>query len=212
MKIATISLDDGGMHDLAITHELDARSIRGTFYLPSCAMNEAFYAGTNKKEFARIYQNHEVGAHGRLHRSFRKEPCNVREEICSGLADLMMIFGSSQNIRCFAYPYGDTTPEARTLVKDHFEFGRTILRAHANDVEHPKDPALMPITGIFSRGSMGMIATAAQEELPIHILAHPWEIGIKWDLLELVSLIDLLLKSGYSFLDNLTFFQRTIQK
>lgn len=212
MKIATVSFDDGGMHDLAIMHELDQRRIRGTFYLPSCALVEAFYAGTSKKEFARIYQNHEVGAHGRLHRSFRKEPCNVREEICGGIADLLQTFGKTQELHCFAYPYGDTTPEARTIVESHFKFGRTVQRSNPIDVSRPKDRVLMPITGIFSRGSQQSIASASQEGLPIHILAHPWEIGIKWDLAELLSLIDLLLKDGFSFLDNLAFFERTLQR
>jgi peptidoglycan/xylan/chitin deacetylase (PgdA/CDA1 family) len=209
--VATISFDDGGARDLWIIRELDQRKIRGTFYLPSCAMNEAFYEGMSKKQFPEIYQKHEVGAHGRLHRSFRKEPCNAREEICGNLADLLQLFGKTQEFHCFAYPYGDTTPEAREIVKCHFKFGRTVVRGNPLDVEHPTDRAVMPITGIFSRGAQQSIASAAQEGIPIHILAHPWEIGIKWDLVELTSLLDLILKEGYSFFDNLTFFERTLQ-
>jgi peptidoglycan/xylan/chitin deacetylase (PgdA/CDA1 family) len=212
-KIATLSFDDGGMNDAIIIRLLDARKIRGTFYLPSCALVEAFYDGLGKREIADLYWAHEVGGHGRLHKSFRKEPCNLREEIEGNREDLVLFFGAGRKFQCFAYPYGDTVREAVEIVRHLYAFGRTILRSDYKEVAKPKDPALMPITAIFAKGSHTeeIVSAAIKLEMPIHLLTHPWELGLKWTEEDFDSLLLTLQEAGYAFMDNFNFFLNTVK-
>jgi peptidoglycan/xylan/chitin deacetylase (PgdA/CDA1 family) len=212
-KLATLSLDDGGMGDLHLMPALDILKVKATFYLPSCAIQENWYGNLNKQEIQKHYVNHEIGAHSRLHLSLRREPwANVEDEILRCREDLSHYF-AGRKFLCYAYPYGETTAEARKLVHAQYYYGRTCKRDNPADVAHPDDPALMPITGIWANaGAMDKINAATDAERPLHVLAHPWEfVHGRWQMAGLIEWVKGVQAKGYQFVANGEFFKETIR-
>jgi peptidoglycan/xylan/chitin deacetylase (PgdA/CDA1 family) len=210
VKIATLSFDDGGAGDLQVIPALDALKIKATFYLPSCAIQENFYGNLGKQTLQKVYANHEIGAHSRMHYSLKREPwANVRDEVLGCRDDLAHYF-PGRKFDLYAYPYGEATDEARRLVALNYKFGRTCRRNDAREVGNPRDPSLMPITSIWP-GCPFLHGSITGDGIPIHIAAHPWEIALgKWDVASLVEWIDGMLETGYTFLPNSEFFEETM--
>lgn len=208
-KIATLSFDDGGTGDLKVMAMLRERRATGTFYLPSCALVEHWYGGMGKPLIAKAYDGFEIGAHGRLHLHVGRDPVeDVKGEVVGCVGDLRRFFGAGLTINCFSWPYGGHTGEARTLAERTYKYARSIIRNDPHLVAAPKDKTLMPITGIFA-GNASIFLGVADNELPIHVLAHPWEIGLKWEMSSLMELADGLLARGYALLTNIDFFEET---
>lgn len=207
-KIATLSFDDGGTGDLKVMAMLRERKAQGTFYLPSCALVEHWYGGIGRGAIAAAYVGFEIGAHGRLHRHLARDESDVASEVVGCLGDLRWFFDGGLQVKCLAWCYGGHTPAARKMAARCYFYARSISRNDPHAVSKPEDKMLMPITGIFA-GNAGIFLGIADNEIPMHVIAHPWEIGLKWDLSALDALVCGLQERGYTLLTNFNFFEET---
>jgi peptidoglycan/xylan/chitin deacetylase (PgdA/CDA1 family) len=113
--IVSLNFDDGLSSQLQAAAILEARGMRGTFYLNSTRLGQS---GRLTVDQARTLQGagHEIGGHTLTHpRLTSLSADDQRKEICN---DRVALLNAGLRVTSFAYPFGDKDSVTRQIVID----------------------------------------------------------------------------------------------
>lgn len=137
LKALVLSYDDGTIEDIELTQLFNKNNLVGTFNLNSAYLgvtrgwpqkngDTIFQKYVPKDSLLVIYKNHEIAAHGALHKNFTsvsKE--DVLEEINTDIEVLTQL--TKRDIISMAYPFGNTNDDiTKTLSTTGIINGRTV--------------------------------------------------------------------------------------
>ena len=141
-KAMTFSFDDGVVVDRKLVPMLEKYSVKGTFNISSGCFgkreaipgSEMIHEVITEKEVLNLYKNMEISAHGYHHLSMTDcPPDSALSEAVLDRVSLESLTG--RQIRGFAYPYGDFSPESEEgLKKAGFHYSRTTVDTHSFDL------------------------------------------------------------------------------
>lgn len=146
--VFTTSWDDGSALDMRIADMLDARGMRGTFYVPQAFTSSggkyaSYGARLTDEQIRSLAARHEVGSHGLTHRPLVDMPHDeARGEIFESKKWLEGVSG--QDVRMFCYPLGKYTEEVRQMAADAGYAGARTTRKL--QFERASDPYAMGVS------------------------------------------------------------------
>lgn len=113
--IVSLTFDDGLLSHRTAAELLAARGLTGTFYVPSGLVGQKGHLGWDDLS-ALAAQGHEVGGHTSSHSHLPALTVNdARREIES---DRLALLERELDPLTFAYPYGESTPEVESIVRE----------------------------------------------------------------------------------------------
>ncbi|WP_334056735.1 polysaccharide deacetylase family protein [Polaribacter sp. P097] len=194
-KALILSYDDGTIQDMELANLFDKYNLVGTFNLNSKYLgvtrgwpqengDTIYQRYVPKDSLLIIYKNHEIAAHGALHKNFTaisKE--EVLEEINTDLAILEKL--TNRKIISMAYPFGSTNDSIANLITSTgIKNGRTVNDTYTFDF--PKNYMTWHPTCHDSKALNYLDSYLAlnQQQLSIfYVWGHSWEFGNKkrWD-------------------------------
>jgi peptidoglycan/xylan/chitin deacetylase (PgdA/CDA1 family) len=111
----TTSWDDGYAADLRVSALLKRYGLTGTFYV--CPVQQHGRAMMTEAEIKQLSTEHEIGAHSMTHPHLpRISKDDVRRELTESKQWVERITGKPCTMFC--YPYGDESPEIRSMTRD----------------------------------------------------------------------------------------------
>lgn len=152
MLTFTTSWDDGSVLDLKVAELLNARRMRGTFYVPREFSNTggkyaAYGRRLSEEEIRSLVRMQEVGGHGLTHRTLTELPSGeAREEIIGSKRWLEETLGVSA--RMFCYPNGRFDEGIKRAVQEAGYTGARITRKLSFTL--PEEKYLMPVSLLIS--------------------------------------------------------------
>lgn len=113
--VVSLTFDDGLASQRLAAELLEARGLRGTFYVPSGLLESPDRLGWG--DIVRLEERgHEIGGHTESHAALSEIPLErARQEI---VRDREALIAHGLDPVSFAYPYGKTTDEVEELVRD----------------------------------------------------------------------------------------------
>lgn len=126
-KALIMSYDDGVIEDIQLAKLFDKHNIVGTFNLNSAYIGKTrawpqkdadtiFQKYVPKDSLLITYKNHEIAAHGALHKDFIKVSLNeVFEEVTTDIKTLEKL--TDRKVISMAYPFGNTNDSIAKLIK-----------------------------------------------------------------------------------------------
>ncbi|WP_111683072.1 polysaccharide deacetylase family protein [Winogradskyella tangerina] len=137
LKALVLSYDDGTIQDVELAQLFDENGLKGTFNLNSSYLgvtrgwpqqngDTIYQRYVPKDSLLIIYKNHEIAAHGALHKNFTDITHEeVLEEISIDIEVLSQL--SKREIISMAYPFGNTNDSIAVLLsKTNLINGRTV--------------------------------------------------------------------------------------
>lgn len=125
-KALVLSYDDGTIQDIQLANLFDQNNLVGTFNLNSEYLDTTrgwaqqngdtiFQKYVPKDSLLIIYRNHEIAAHGALHKDFIKiSNQEILDEVTIDINELTKL--TKRNIISMAYPFGNTNDSIAQLV------------------------------------------------------------------------------------------------
>ncbi|WP_430468256.1 polysaccharide deacetylase family protein [Winogradskyella ouciana] len=194
-KALILSYDDGTIQDIELAALFDKNHLIGTFNLNSKYLgvtrgwpqqdgDTIYQRYVPKDSLLIIYKNHEIAAHGALHKNFTaisKE--EILEEIHTDLEVLEKL--TKRNIISMAYPFGSTNDSIANLIASTgIKNGRTVDDTHTFDLPnnymiwHPTchDSKALDYLDLY-------LELNSQQLSVFYVWGHSWEFGNKerWD-------------------------------
>ncbi|EAQ42441.1 polysaccharide deacetylase family protein [Polaribacter sp. MED152] len=194
-KALILSYDDGTIQDIELANLFDKYNLVGTFNLNSKYLgvtrgwpqengDTIYQRYVPKDSLLIIYKNHEIAAHGALHKNFTaisKE--EVLEEINTDLAILEKL--TNRKIISMAYPFGSTNDSIANLIASTgIKNGRTVNDTYT--FNFPKNYMTWHPTCHDSKALDYLDSYLAlnQQQLSVfYVWGHSWEFGDRkrWD-------------------------------
>ncbi|MBO6881043.1 polysaccharide deacetylase family protein [Winogradskyella sp.] len=194
-KALILSYDDGTIQDIELAALFDKNHLIGTFNLNSKYLgvtrgwpqqdgDTIYQRYVPKDSLLIIYNNHEVAAHGALHKNFTaisKEA--ILEEINTDLEVLEKL--TNRNIISMAYPFGSTNDTIANLIASTgIKNGRTVDDTHTFDL--PDNYMIWHPTCHDSKALdyLDSYLELDRQQLSVfYVWGHSWEFGNKerWD-------------------------------
>jgi peptidoglycan/xylan/chitin deacetylase (PgdA/CDA1 family) len=141
-KALVLSYDDGTIEDIQLANLFDKHNLVGTFNLNSKFLgtrrgwpqkngDTVFQRYVPKDSLLSIYKNHEIAAHGALHKDFIKiSNKEILEEIKIDIEQLTEV--TKRKIISMAYPFGNTNDSIAQLIsKTQIINARTVEDTYA---------------------------------------------------------------------------------
>jgi peptidoglycan/xylan/chitin deacetylase (PgdA/CDA1 family) len=188
-KALVLSYDDGTIQDIELAQLFEKNNLVGTFNLNSKYLgvkrgwpqqngDTIYQRYVPKDSLLIIYKNHEIAAHGALHKNFtgisREE---VLEEINTDLEILESL--TNREIISMAYPFGSTNDSIASLIASTgIKNGRTVDDTHAFDF--PKNYMMWHPTCHDSKvlDYLDPYLKLSREQLSVfYVWGHSWEFG-----------------------------------
>lgn len=150
--IFTTSWDDGSVLDLKIAHLLDARGMKGTFYIPKEFQNSggkysAYDRRLSEDEMRILAKTHEIGGHGLVHQSLTDMSLELaHKEIWGSKEWLDATVGTSTRMFCF--PNGRFNQELQRMVHNAGYKGARTTRKLS--FELPQEPYGMNVSVLIN--------------------------------------------------------------
>ena len=194
-KALVLSYDDGTIEDIELAKLFDQNNLVGTFNLnsgylgairswPQQEGDTIFQKYVPKDSLKIIYKNHEIAAHGALHKNFVDiTDEEILEEINTDLKVLTEL--TNREIVSFAYPFGNTNKTIAELIsKTALINGRTVADTHAFDL--PENYMIWNPTCHDSKvlEYLKPYIELNEEKLSLfYVWGHSWEFGDekRWD-------------------------------
>lgn len=194
-KALILSYDDGTIQDIELTQLFDKNNLVGTFNLNSKYLgvtrgwpqqngDTIYQRYVPKDSLLIIYKNHEIAAHGALHKNFTDISLEeVLEEINTDLEILEKL--TNRKIVSMAYPFGNTNDTiAKLIASTGIKNGRTVDDTH--EYGFPTNYMMWHPTCHDSKVLDHLdsyIALNEQELSVFYVWGHSWEFGNKerWD-------------------------------
>ncbi|MTE25782.1 polysaccharide deacetylase family protein [Winogradskyella ouciana] len=194
-KALILSYDDGTIQDIELAALFDKNHLIGTFNLNSKYLgvtrgwpqqdgDTIYQRYVPKDSLLIIYKNHEIAAHGALHKNFTaisKE--EILEEINTDLEVLEKL--TNRNIISMAYPFGSTNDSIANLIASTgIKNGRTVDDTHTFDL--PNNYMIWHPTCHDSKALdyLDSYLELDRQQLSVfYVWGHSWEFGNKerWD-------------------------------
>ncbi|MBC2846738.1 polysaccharide deacetylase family protein [Winogradskyella flava] len=188
-KALVLSYDDGTIQDIELAKLFDENSLVGTFNLNSKYLGATrgwpqqngdtiYQRYVPKDSLTIIYKNHEIAAHGALHKNFTGISSEeVLEETNTDLEIIEKL--TNREIISMAYPFGSTNDSIATLIASTgIKNGRTVDDTHAFDFPrnymmwHPTchDSKVLDYLDSY-------LALNDQKLSVFYVWGHSWEFG-----------------------------------
>nr|WP_321222446.1 polysaccharide deacetylase family protein [uncultured Psychroserpens sp.] len=188
-KALVLSYDDGTIQDIELAQLFDKNDLVGTFNLNSMYLgvtrgwpqqngDTIYQRYVPKDSLLIIYKNHEIAAHGALHKNFTGiSSDDVLEEINTDLKILKSL--TNREIISMAYPFGSTNDSvAKLIVSTGIKNGRTVDDTYAFDV--PKNYMMWHPTCHDSKvlDFLNPYLELNEQHLSVfYVWGHSWEFG-----------------------------------
>lgn len=188
-KALVLSYDDGGIQDIELAQLFDKNNLIGTFNLNSKYLGETrgwpqqngdtiYQRYVPKDSLLIIYKNHEIAAHGALHKNFTDISSDeVLEEINTDIEILEPL--TNREIISMAYPFGSTNESIASLIASTgIKNGRTVDDTHKFDF--PENFMIWHPTCHDSKvlDHLDSYLNLNQEQLSVfYVWGHSWEFG-----------------------------------
>ncbi|OIQ30910.1 MAG: hypothetical protein BM564_01475 [Bacteroidetes bacterium MedPE-SWsnd-G2] len=194
-KALVLSYDDGTIQDIELTELFDKHNLIGTFNLNSKYLgvtrawpqqngDTIYQRYAPKDSLLIIYKNHEIAAHGALHKTFTEITTEeVLEEINTDLNILEKL--TNRKIVSLAYPFGNTNDSiAELIASTGIKNGRTVEDTH--NFSFPNNYMIWHPTCHDSKALdyLDSYMELNKQELSVfYVWGHSWEFGNKerWD-------------------------------
>lgn len=188
-KALVLSYDDGTIQDIELTELFDKNNLVGTFNLNSKYLgvtrgwpqqngDTIYQKYVPTDSLLIIYKNHEIAAHGALHKNFTGISSEeVFEEINTDLKILESL--TNREVISMAYPFGSTNDSvARLIASTGIKNGRTVDDTHAFDF--PKNYMMWHPTCHDSKvlDYLDPYLELNEQKLSVfYVWGHSWEFG-----------------------------------
>lgn len=188
-KALILSYDDGTIQDVELAQLFDKHNLKGTFNLNSGYLgvtrgwpqkngDTIYQKYVPKDSLLIIYKNHEIAAHGALHKNFTGITENeIREEIKTDLDILTQL--TKREIISMAYPFGSTNDSiAKIISSTGLINGRTVDDTYKFDL--PNNYMIWNPTCHDSKALEYLddyLKLDNQEMTLFYIWGHSWEFG-----------------------------------
>lgn len=194
-KALVLSYDDGAIQDIELAQLFDKNNLVGTFNLNSKYLgvtrgwpqqngDTVYQTYVPKDSLLIIYKNHEIAAHGALHKNFTDISIEeVLEEINTDLEILEKL--TNRKIVSMAYPFGNTNDTiAKLIASTGIKNGRTVDDTH--EYGFPTNYMMWHPTCHDSKvlDHLDSYMELNEQELSVfYVWGHSWEFGNKerWD-------------------------------
>lgn len=194
-KALILSYDDGTIQDIELAKLFDKYNLVGTFNLNSKYLgvtrgwpqqngDTIYQRYVPKDSLLIIYKNHEIAAHGALHKNFigisNEE---ILEEINTDITSLEKL--TDRKIISMAYPFGSTNDTiAKLIASTGIKNGRTVNDTYTYDL--PKNYMIWDPTCHDSKvlDHLDPYLELNRQQLSLfYVWGHSWEFGNKerWD-------------------------------
>lgn len=188
-KALVLSYDDGTIQDIELAQLFEKNNLVGTFNLNSKYLgvtrgwpqqngDTIYQRYVPKDSLLIIYKNHEIAAHGALHKNFTGISSDeVLEEINTDLEILKSL--TNREIISMAYPFGSTNDSvSRLIASTGIKNGRTVDDTYAFDfpknymVWHPTchDSKVLDFLDPY-------LELNVQQLSVFYVWGHSWEFG-----------------------------------
>jgi peptidoglycan/xylan/chitin deacetylase (PgdA/CDA1 family) len=188
-KALVLSYDDGTIQDIELTELFDKNNLIGTFNLNSKYLgvrrgwpqqngDTIYQRYVPKDSLLIIYKNHEIAAHGALHKYFTDiSNEEVLEEINTDLEILESL--TNREIISMAYPFGSTNDTIANLIASTgIKNGRTVDDTYTYDI--PKNYMIWHPTCHDSKvlDYLNPYLELNEQQLSVfYVWGHSWEFG-----------------------------------
>ena len=190
-KALVLSYDDGTIQDIELAKLFDENNLIGTFNLNSKYLgvkkgwpqqngDTIYQRYVPKDSLLIIYKNHEIAAHGALHKNFTDiSSKEVLEEIHTDLEILKSL--TNREIISMAYPFGSTNDSIASLIATTgIKNGRTVNDTH--EFNFPKNYMMWHPTCHDSKvlNHLDTYLNLNEQQLSVfYVWGHSWEFGNK---------------------------------
>ena len=190
-KALVLSYDDGTIQDIELAKLFDENNLIGTFNLNSKYLgvkkgwpqqngDTIYQRYVPKDSLLIIYKNHEIAAHGALHKNFTDiSSKEVLEEIHTDLEILKSL--TNREIISMAYPFGSTNDSIASLIATTgIKNGRTVNDTH--EFNFPKNYMMWHPTCHDSKvlDHLDTYLNLNEQQLSVfYVWGHSWEFGNK---------------------------------
>ena len=210
MKLATISIDDGGGCDGRLVAALNALHIPATVYMVAGYL-DPHHTRLLPAQLPGRYVGHEIGNHTMTHPNFKETtPETWPHEITDARRLLQSFF--QQEVYPFAYPHGVNFPEIHREVRaaGHL-WARTVVR-RPEMVEDQSNPMVMKVSEwLWPPPPDRRVPDACYFlTLPaVHFCGHSYEMVENNVMPDLVKLLTDMKAARFEFVTNSAFWRRT---
>lgn len=156
--IVSIDVDDGYADAMQAASALDARGMRGTFFIIGAYLGKPGHMTADQVR-SLAAAGHEIGGHSVTHPDLTTLPLDeAQRQICIG-RDILLDLGL--DVRSFAYPYGITSADVEAVVAGCGFDSARIVGSDAPSLTGEVVPPLDPFA-IRTRGSIESSTTLAE--------------------------------------------------
>ena len=194
-KALVLSYDDGTIQDIELAQLFDKHNLVGTFNLNSGYLgvtrgwplpdgDTVYQEYISKDTLLSVYKNHEIAAHGELHKNFTDiSAAEVLQEVNADLE--VLTNATNREIISLAYPFGNTSEEvAKVVSSTGIINGRTVADTYTFAL--PEDYMIWDPTCHDSKvlDHLDEFLDLKSETLSLfYVWGHSWEFGDqqRWD-------------------------------